>query len=77
VSGGLDSPRLFEAFWLRSSLQISADEQVEFLKRFYVGKLPVAPRNTAIVKEILVLEKTTQYTLSGKPEQELCPMAEH
>ena len=66
ISGGLGSPRLFQAFWLRSSLQISADEQIEFLKRFYTGKLPVSRRSQEIVKDILVLEKTPRYTLSGK-----------
>jgi beta-lactamase class D len=66
ISGGLDSPRLFQAFWLRSSLQISADEQIEFLKQFYTGKLPVSRRSQEIVKDILVLEKTSHYTLSGK-----------
>ncbi len=66
ISGGFGSPRLFQAFWLNSSLRISADEQIEFLKKFYAGKLPVAARSTAIVKDILVLEKTPRYTLSGK-----------
>jgi beta-lactamase class D len=66
ISGGLNSPSLFEAFWLNSSLRISADEQIEFLKKFYAGKLPVAERSTNIVKDILVLEKTDRYTLSGK-----------
>lgn len=66
ISGGLDSPRLFQAFWLNSSLRISADEQIEFLKKFYTGKLPVSAHATAIVKDILVLEKTPRYTLSGK-----------
>jgi beta-lactamase class D len=66
VSGGLSSPNLFECFWLRSSLEISADEQIEFLKRFYSAQLPVSSRSLGIVKEILVLEKTPKYTLSGK-----------
>jgi beta-lactamase class D len=66
VSGGLDSPRLFQAFWLNSSLRISADEQIEFLQKFYTGKLPVSPQATAVTKDILVLEKTPRYTLSGK-----------
>jgi beta-lactamase class D len=66
ISGGLNSPQLFQAFWLNSSLQISADEQVEFLKRFYAGKLPVSARSVSIVKEILVLEKTPVYTLRAK-----------
>lgn len=66
VSGGLSSPSMFEGFWLGSTLQISADEQVEFLKKFYTGRLPVSKRSTAIVKDILVLEETPAYKLSGK-----------
>jgi len=66
ISGGINGPNLFEAFWLNSSLRISADEQIEFLKKFYTGRLPVAERSTNIVKDILVLEKTDRYTLSGK-----------
>jgi beta-lactamase class D len=60
VSGGIDE------FWLNGVLQISADEQVEFLKAFYTGRLPVAGRSIDIVKDILVLEKTPTSTLSGK-----------
>jgi beta-lactamase class D len=66
VSGGWDSPRLFDAFWLSGSLRISADEQIEFLRRFYAGKLSISKRSTSIVKDILVMEKTYAYTLSGK-----------
>ena len=66
VSGVWDSPNLFDAFWLNGSLLISADEQVEFLRKFYAGELPVASLTTKIVKEILALEKTADYTLSGK-----------
>jgi beta-lactamase class D len=66
ISGGLSSPRLFECFWLRSSLGISADEQIEFLRQLYAAKLPVSRRSQEIVKDILVLEKTPKYTLSGK-----------
>jgi beta-lactamase class D len=66
VSGVWDSPNMSEAFWLNGSLRISADEQVEFLRKFYTGDLPVADRTTKIVKEILTLEKTADYTLSGK-----------
>lgn len=66
VSGGWDSPQLFEAFWLNGSLRISAEEQIEFLRRFYLGKLPVSQRAIQIVKDILVFEKKSDYTLSGK-----------
>jgi beta-lactamase class D len=53
-------------FWLDNSLKISADEQVEFLKEFYAGRLPVSKRATEIVKDILVLENTPAYKLSAK-----------
>src|SRR5215475_2228442 len=60
VSGGVDN------FWLNNRLKISANEQVEFLKAFYSGRLPVSQRSTEIVKDILVFEKTPAYTLSAK-----------
>jgi beta-lactamase class D len=61
VSGRVDN------FWLDNSvLKISADEQVEFLKAFYTGRLPVSARATGIVKDIMVMEKTPRYTLSAK-----------
>ena len=43
TSGGIDQ------FWRNSTLQISADEQVDFLERFYTGQLNVSSRSTAIV----------------------------
>lgn len=60
ISGRVDD------FWLDNSLQISADEQIEFLKAFYTGRLPVSKRSTDIVKDILVLEQTPAYKLSAK-----------
>jgi beta-lactamase class D len=60
ISGHIDT------FWLEGGLRISADEQVEFLKRLYRGDLPFSQRSMNIVKEILVLEKTGTYQLSGK-----------
>ena len=60
VSGPLDG------FWLGSSLKISADEQVEFLRRLHGEDLPVSKRSTRIVKEIITLEEAPGYRLSGK-----------
>jgi len=60
ISGGIDE------FWRNSTLQISADEQVDFLRRFYTGKLNVSSRSTEIVKDIMLLEKTATYKFSGK-----------
>lgn len=60
VSGRVDN------FWLNDVLKISADEQVEFLKAFYTGRLPISKRSLEIVKDILVLERTPTYQLSAK-----------
>src|ERR1041384_34855 len=60
MSGRVDN------FWLDGSLRISADEQVRFLRAFYDGRLPVSKRTTDIVKDILQLEKTPTYRMSGK-----------
>ncbi|HUF18784.1 MAG TPA: penicillin-binding transpeptidase domain-containing protein [Thermoanaerobaculia bacterium] len=60
LSGGIDQ------FWLQGGLRISPEEQVDFLRRFYFQELGVSERSTQLVKEIIVLEETPQYRLSGK-----------
>lgn len=60
IGGGIDR------FWLTGDLRISPDEQVAFLRRFYNGELGVSPRSTEIAKQLLVLEDSTGYRLSGK-----------
>jgi beta-lactamase class D len=64
--GNEDTSGGIEQFWRNSSLQISAEEQIEFLRRFYDGKLSVSKRSTEIVKDIILLEQTPTYRLSGK-----------
>jgi beta-lactamase class D len=60
ISGGIDQ------FWLTGALRISAEEQADFLRRFYFGALGVSERATRIAKELLVMEETPTYRLSGK-----------
>jgi beta-lactamase class D len=60
ISGGIDK------FWLMSSLEISAEEQVDFLKKFYEGQLPFSERSLNIVKEITILDSNKLYVLRGK-----------
>ena len=55
-----------DRFWLNSSLKISADEQVEFLKALYREELPVSKRTYAVFKNIFVHEEGAGYKLSGK-----------
>lgn len=60
ISGGLTT------FWLRSSLQISAREQVDLLQKLYSGKLPVSPQNVAIVKKNITLSEHDNMRFMGK-----------
>ena len=64
---GFERQLLSPAFESRSVEFVrSADEQVDFLKRFYTGQLSASARSTAIVKDIMLLEQTATYKLSGK-----------
>ncbi len=60
MGGGIDQ------FWLNDSLQISADEQVGFLKRLYFAELPFAERTQRIVKSMMLQEETPAYKLYYK-----------
>ena len=64
--GNRDTSGELERFWLNDTLKISADEQIEFLKKLYAGKLPVSQRSIDIVKDIMVQESTPDYKLSAK-----------
>jgi beta-lactamase class D len=60
ISGGMTQ------FWLGSSLEISAEEQIDFLDRLRLGSLPVSSRSMDIVKEVILLEETEEYAYRGK-----------
>jgi len=60
TGGGIDS------FWLTGDLRINPMEQVDFLTRLYKNQLPFSGRSMTIVKKIIFLEQTDDYTLSGK-----------
>jgi Beta-lactamase class D len=60
ISGGLTT------FWLRSSLQISALEQVDLLHRLYSGELPVSRDNVEVVKRNITLADNGAGRFMGK-----------
>ncbi|HYH03539.1 MAG TPA: penicillin-binding transpeptidase domain-containing protein [Bacillota bacterium] len=60
ISAGIDR------FWLQASLQISPQDQVAFLRKFYAGQLPFSKRNIELVKMALVLKNEPGIKLSGK-----------
>lgn len=55
-----------DSFWLDGSLMISADEQIDFLKKFYGYKLPVSKRSVDIVKKIMSEEKYSRSIMKYK-----------
>jgi len=64
--GNTEIGDVIDRFWLDGPLAISAIEQAQFLARLTAGELPVSKRTTAIVKDILVLERRGDAILYGK-----------
>ncbi len=60
ISDGIDK------FWLTGSLKISQAEQIEFLKKFYNGSLPVSKRSMDIVRSIIILDEKPEFIFRGK-----------
>lgn len=59
-------PENIDLFWLEGNSRITPRQQVEFLQRLNEGKLPVSATTLAIMKEIMINEKTRTYILRGK-----------
>ena len=55
-----------DRFWLSGELRITPKEQINFLRRLYAGNLPFSERSMNIVKDILIVEQTPEYTLRAK-----------
>jgi len=55
-----------DLFWLEGKSVINMYEQIDFLNRFYFSLLPISKRTEIIMKQILIIDKNTNYTFSGK-----------
>ena len=53
-------------FWLYGESKITQIQQIQFLKRFYFSELPISKRTESVLKNIMFVEKSADYTLSGK-----------
>jgi beta-lactamase class D len=62
----IGKPENIDNFWLNGYLQITPQQQIQFLRRLQKNDLPFSPRVIATVKDIMVVEKTANYTLRGK-----------
>jgi len=55
-----------DSFWLDGSLEISATEQIAFLRRLYNYDVPYRREQVDILKTIMVTQQTEQYTIYAK-----------
>ncbi|MGD2182490.1 class D beta-lactamase [Lusitaniella coriacea] len=62
----IGSPEDIDKFWLTGELRITPQEQIQFLRRLYDNELPFSARSLSIVKDIITVEKTPDYTLRAK-----------
>jgi beta-lactamase class D len=65
--GNIDISSGNDSFWLCGSLQISINEQIEFLKKLYMHRLNgFSDKSINTVKGMMLYESTRQYKLYGK-----------
>ncbi|MGB7441317.1 MAG: class D beta-lactamase [Coleofasciculaceae cyanobacterium] len=62
----IGSPEDIDQFWLGRELKITPQEQIQFLRRLYNNNLPFSERSLSIVKDIMIVEQTPDYTIRAK-----------
>jgi beta-lactamase class D len=62
----IGEPKAIDQFWLEGELRITPQAQVAFLQRLYKEDLPFSKRSLSIVKDIMMMEKTPEYTIRAK-----------
>jgi beta-lactamase class D len=65
-SGMVFDTLTLDNFWLTGKSKTSQMQQIDFIKRLYYSKLPISKRTENILKDIMIIENTKSYTLSGK-----------
>ncbi|MEG4804729.1 class D beta-lactamase [Microcoleus sp. ARI1-B5] len=55
-----------DKFWLSGELRITPNEQIQFLRRLYKNDLPFSERSLSVVKDIIIVEQTPNYTIRAK-----------
>lgn len=64
--GNEDIGGRIDQFWLTGDIRISPNEQIDLLRRLYNAELSFSHATIRSVKNIMVMEKTPEYTLRGK-----------
>jgi beta-lactamase class D len=55
-----------DSFWLNNEVKVTADEQLGLVKKLYFDQLPFQKRTQRLVKDVLLMEKNSNYSLSYK-----------
>lgn len=55
-----------DQFWLKGDLEIAPLEQIKFLKKLYLNKLPFSQRTIELTKEIMIQEQNESSILRAK-----------
>jgi beta-lactamase class D len=55
-----------DSFWIDNSIKITADEQLGLVKKLYFDQLPFQKRTQRVVKDVMLVEKNANYSLSYK-----------
>ena len=62
----IGTPDQIDHFWLDGPLQITPKQEIEFLQRLERSDLPFSQQAVDLVKDIMIIERTPEYTLRGK-----------
>ncbi|HIK05773.1 MAG TPA: class D beta-lactamase [Trichormus sp. M33_DOE_039] len=62
----IGTPEQIDRFWLEGPLQITPRQQIEFLQRLHRQELPFSQRTLDLVQDLMIYERTPDYTLRGK-----------
>ena len=64
--GNADPSSGLTTFWLGGSLQISPEEQLRFMRRFYAGDLPASPAALRTVRQLIVQPQGVVVNAAGR-----------
>ncbi|MFG6094145.1 class D beta-lactamase [Leptothoe sp. ISB3NOV94-8A] len=62
----IGSAEEIDTFWLTGDIRITPQQQIQFLRRLYNNDLPFSERTVAMVKDIMIVEQTPDYTMRAK-----------
>jgi len=66
VQYGNQNPTGSQPFWVEGNLRISAEEQIDFLRRLYRNELPFSLAHQRLVKDIMIIEAGRTWILRAK-----------